>query len=265
MLSRFRRIGPRERPLSHVPVAVRVGAGVALLGQLLLCALQPAPVATAQALPRLPGPALLHAASLGDPIPLAQLLTLYLQAFDNQPGISIPFLQLDYERVASWLESILALDPAGQYPLMLASQLYAQVPDAARQRRMLELVYRQFSADPNRRWPWLAHASIMAKHRLKDPELALRYAKALREQTSPAQVPGWARQMEIFLHEDIGEHEAARALLGGLLHSGTVTDAHELHFLTDRLAQMQAAEKSSAASKGRRPHSAAPSPAGDQK
>jgi hypothetical protein len=248
-----------------VPLFMRAGAAVALLAQLLLCALQPAPVATAQALPQLPSTALLRAASLGDPIPLAQLLTLYLQAFDNQPGISIPFLQLDYARVTSWLESILALDPAGQYPLMLASQLYAQVPDPARQRRMLELVHRQFSADPNRRWPWLAHASIMAKHRLKDPELAVRYAKALREQTSAARVPGWVRQIEIFLYEDVGEYEAARALLGGLLHSGSVTDPHELRFLADRLEQLQGAENSSTTSKRRLPDKSAPDPASNRK
>jgi hypothetical protein len=252
MLSRLRR-PDRERPLGHVPITVRAGAAAALCGQLWLSAAQPAPVASARALPSPPAPSVLRAASLGDPIPFAQLLTLYLQAFDNQPGISIPFLQLDYERVALWLEAILALDPRGQYPLMLASQLYAQVPDPARQRLMLELVYRHFGEDPDRRWPWLAHASIMAKHRLGDPALALRYARALRELTSPARVPGWARQMEIFLYEDIGELEAARALLGGLLASGSVTDAHELRFLAERLEQLSAAENSSAPSRRRLP------------
>ena len=45
-------------------------------------------------------------------------MTLYLQAFDNQPGVSIPFRDLDYRRVTQWLETILALDAAGQYPLL---------------------------------------------------------------------------------------------------------------------------------------------------
>lgn len=254
MLPQLRWADPRlERPLADVPLPVRAGAGIALLAQLLLSALQPSPTATAQTLPQPPSAALLRAASLGDPIPLAQLITLSLQAFDNQPGISVPFLQLDYARVEAWLNTILELDPAAQYPLLLAAQVYAQVPDPERQRRMLDLVYRQFLADPNRRWPWLAHASIMARHRLQDPQLALRYARALREHVTAAEVPGWACQMEIFLHEDIGEYEAARALLGGLLHGGSVTDPHELRFLTQRLEHLQAAEKSSAASKRRLP------------
>lgn len=243
----------RERPVADAPVAVRVAAGVLLMAQLVLSSWQPAPAASAQALPEIPVTTVLRAASLGDPIPLAQLLTLYLQAFDNQPGISIPFVQLDYGRVEAWLGAALALDPAGQYPLLLAAQVYSQVPDRARQRHMLEFVYRQFQADPDRRWRWLAHAAIMAKHRLQDRQLALQYARALREQATGPQVPGWARQMEIFLHEEAGEYAAARALLGGLLHSGAVTDPHELRFLADRLTQLEGAENSSSPSKRRLP------------
>jgi hypothetical protein len=55
--------------------------------------------------------------------------------------------------------------------------------------------------------------------------------------------------MEIFLHEQAGEYAAARALLGGLLDSGAVTDPHELRFLVERLSLMEGAENSSPASK----------------
>ena len=79
--------------------------------------------------------------------------------------------------------------------------------------------------------------------------LALRYAQAPRTQATAPAVPSWARQMEIFLREDIGEYEAAKALLGGLLAEGTVTEPHELAFLMERLKQLEAAEKSSGASK----------------
>jgi hypothetical protein len=110
---------------------------------------------------------------------------------------------------------------------------------------MLDLVYRQFLLDPNRRWRWLAHAAIMAKHRLHDLGLALRYARAINQRATSAEVPHWAKQMHIFVLEDMGEHETAKLLLGGLLASGAITDAHEARFLTQRLNAMQAAEKSS--------------------
>ena len=237
-----------ERKVSAVPRSVVWSLAGALLLQVGFALLQSRPQASAEELPRLPTAAVLRAVSLGDPIPLAQILTLYLQAFDNQPGVSIPFLELDYARVEQWLTRILELDPVGQYPLLMAAQVYAQVPDEDKQRRMLAFVSAQFNADPALRWPWLAHATLMARHRLNDPQLALRYAGALRKQATGPGVPGWARQMEIFLREDLGEYQSAKILLGGLLASGSVTDPHEVRFLTERLAQIEAAEKSSTAS-----------------
>ncbi len=176
-------------------------------------------------------------------------MTLYLQAFDNQSGISIPFLDLDYDRVETWLTRILELDPIGQYPLLMASHIYAQVPDTAKQRKMLDFVYQQFFKDPNRRWPWLAHAAIMAKHRLNDLPLALRYAQAIRQYATASDVPHWTSQMPIFILEDMGEVESAKILLGGLLVSGIITDPNEIHFLTERLQQLENEEKSSWAPK----------------
>jgi hypothetical protein len=232
----------KERPLSTVPAAARWLLMLSLSLQIAWQASRPDPVANAQALPS--PPAALSIANLGEPIATSQLLTLYLQAFDNQPGISIPFQELEYEKVEAWLLTILQLDPIGQYPLLMAAHLYAHVPDEAKQRRMLDFVYRQFLDDPNRRWPWIAHAAIMAKHRLKDPTLALKYAQAIAKHTDSPQVPGWARQMHILLLADMGEVETAKTLLGGLLASGTVTDPHEIHFLTGRLKELEAAERS---------------------
>jgi hypothetical protein len=240
-----------ERRLSIVPTAVHALLVLALAAQVSLRLLQPRPSALAHALPAPPSASVLRLSSLGDPIALAQALTLYLQAFDNQPGISIPFKDLDYGRVELWLTRILELDPIGQYPLLLASQVYGQVPDAAKQRQMLAFVSRQFPRDPKRRWPWMGHAAIMARHRLHDTELALQYARTLRQYATDPSIPHWVRQLELPIYEDLGELQAAKIFLGGLLESGAITDAHELHFLIGRLKQFEDAEKSSAASRTR--------------
>ena len=118
-----------ERPLAAVPAMVFAMLITALGLQITWQAAQPRPVARAEALEAPPAVPVLRVASLGEPVALAQLMTLYLQAFDNQPGISIPFRELDYRRVIEWLETILALDPATQYPLLMATHLYGQVPD----------------------------------------------------------------------------------------------------------------------------------------
>ena len=149
--------------------------------------------------------------------------------------------------MTQWLATLLDLDPLGQYPLLMASQVYSQVPDQARQRMMFDFVLEQFLRDPNRRWRWLAHATIMAKHRLNDSALALSYADEIARRAPAA--PHWARQMRIFILEDIGELESARIILGGLLADGEIRDEHELRFLTERLEAMESAEKPSPASK----------------
>jgi len=232
-----------DRRLFAVPRPVSALLVLTFSLQIAMQASQPAPAARAEALPVPATPAMLRVASLDEPIAAAQLLALYLQAFDNQPGISIPFRDLDYPRVIAWLETILALDGIGQYPLLMASQLYAQVPIETKQRLMLDFVHRKFREDPARRWRWLAHATIMAKHRLKDDALALRYADDVARLAHSA--PSWARQMRIFILEDMGELESATILLGGLLATGELNDPNEIHFLTQRLEQMKkSAEKS---------------------
>ena len=238
-----------ERPIATVPRVVVAALSCALVLQIAWQSVQPRPVARAAALGAPPAIAVLRVASLGEPVALAQLMTLYLQAFDNQPGISIPYRELDYPRVVQWLATLLALDPVGQYPLLMASQLYATVSDEPRARLMYEFVYAEFLRDPNRRWRWLAHAAILAKHRLHDDTLALRYAREITR-LAPA-APSWARQMQIFILEDIGEIDSARILLGGLLVAGEIKDEHELHFLTERLEAMKNAEKQTPVTKNR--------------
>ena len=240
-----------ERAIATVPRWVLALFAFALCLQIALQALRPGPSARAEALGDPAPVAVLRPLALGEPIALAQLLTLYLQAFDNQPGVSIPFLELDYGRVIAWLDTVLELDPVGQYPLMMASQIYGPVPDEAKQRQMCAFVRRQFGRDPNHRWRWLAHCAIMAKHRLGDMRLALAYAEAITVHARRAS--GWARQMRIFILEDLGERDAATVLLGGLLASGEVTEPKEIHFLTESLEKLQAAGKSSAPSENRHP------------
>jgi hypothetical protein len=238
-----------ERPISVVPRWVLAAVALTLAAQIGLQAGKPPPLGRASALDYPPPTPVLKAASLGEPIALSQMLVLSLQAYDNQPGISIPFAQLDYGKVIAWLTAALELDPVGQYPLMMAAQVYGQVADEARQRVMCGFVHAQFLRDPDRRWRWLAHCAIMAKHRLHDMALAMQYAEDITRHAGRAS--NWARQMRIFLLEEMGEREEAAILLGGLLAGNEVTDPREIHFLTQRLEELKNAGKSSAASKYR--------------
>lgn len=229
--------------MNQVPPLLKVLLGGILVLQLAWHHLQPPPTALTTVLPVAPSMAVLHLAALGEPVALAKGLDLWLQSFDNQPGISIPFRRLDYQRLSTWLDHMLRLDPRGHYPLLAAARLYGEVPDPARQRLMLSFIYRAFLKAPGERWPWLAHAVLIAKHRLRDLPLALKYARALTDNTTEAQAPHWARQMQVFVLEDLGEQQAAAILIGGLLESGQITDANELHFLKEQMQRLKGADK----------------------
>ena len=169
---------------------------------------------------------------------------VWLQAFDSRGDNAIPYQRLDYVRLTGWLRAILALDPRSGYPLFAAARVYAENVDSEKARRMFDFVFEEFARDPNARWPALAHAALLAKHRLNDLALARRYAAAIQRQTTDPSIPSWARQMEIFILEDMNELEAAKIMLGGLLATGRIRDPEERRFLEGRLEEIERRLKS---------------------
>jgi hypothetical protein len=239
----FRGGSSRTRSVKFVPVPVLVLLTVGLVAQVVWHGARPPPTATASDLPSPPSANALRLAALGDPVATAKMVMLWLQAHDNQPGVSIPFRNLDYATVAGWLARILELDPRGQYPLIAASRIYASVNDEAKQRYILNFVYERFFDDPNHRWPWLAHAAIVAKHRLADLPLALKYAQAVSDYARGPEVPDWARDMPVVILEEMGELEAARVMAGYLLESGRVKAEHEKRYLMQKLQELEKREE----------------------
>jgi hypothetical protein len=228
-----------ERPLAAVPGWLWAALAASLAAQVALRSLSAPPAAAAADLPPAPRAAALRAASLGEPASAARLAMLYVQAFDLGAGNALPYRRLDYGRLRAWLRAILDTDPRSSYPLFAAARVYAEVDDPARARVMLEFIHEAYLEAPNRRWPALAHAALLAKHRLRDLPLARRYAADLQRLTADPDVPLWAKQMEIFILEDMNELEAARIMLGGMLASGHLRDPGERRFLKERLDELE--------------------------
>lgn len=231
-----------ERSIRAVPRSVLAVLAAALLVQFGFASRSDRPQARAEDLPAPTPLSVLKVVALGENSATGKLLMLWLQAFDFQAGNPVPYRDLDYARLEGWLERITALDPTAQYPLLSASRLYAEVPDAAKVRRILDFIHRQYLDDPDRRWPWMAHATVLAKHRLKDLPLAREFAVSLQRNTKSPDVPLWVKQMEVFILEDMNELETARVMLGGLIATGQVKDARDLELLKRRLDELEARE-----------------------
>lgn len=228
-----------ERPLSAVSGPVLGLLAAAFSAQVAWqLALHPS-APTATDLSPAPSAQALRLASVGEPAALARLAMVWLQAFDSRGDNSIAYQHLDYARLAGWLQSILATDPRSEYPLFAAARVYAENPDPTKVRRIFDFIYSEFAADPNRRWPALAHAALLAKHRLHDLPLARRYAAAIQRLATDDSVPLWARQMEVFILEDMDELEAAKVMLGGMLAAGQIRNPEERRFLQGRLQELE--------------------------
>jgi hypothetical protein len=227
-----------ERSVKSVPWMILLLLAISLSAQILWHKQQPSPYQNVESLDFPPSADLLHIFSLGDRVVSARIIMLWLQAFDNQNGQFLSYKELNYKALRQWLESILYLDPRTEYPLLAASHLYSSVPVPEKKREMLDFIYKQFLIKPKNRWQWLSHAAMIAKHQLKDLPLALQYAESITKYADSS-MPSWAREMQIFILEDMGELERARLVVGGLLASGLVTDANEIMFLNKKLEELE--------------------------
>ena len=176
-------------------------------------------------------------AGMGERAAVGYAMNLYVQSFDAQAGAVLKMREFDHPAIAQWLERAAQVNPSSSYSLMLASRVFAEIASDANSRVFLDLVHRHFTARPNERWVWLSHAIFVARHFLQDPELARHYSRSLRELTDPAQVPRWARQMEVFLLVEQNQAQAAQLLIAAMLASGQIADQQELELLTQRLSE----------------------------
>jgi len=167
------------------------------------------------------------------------LLAIRLQLHDNQAGRHIRYSQIDYDLLVRWLDQIQALNPASEYPIMLASRVYSQTRDKARLRIILDYSDRIFVANPQLHWRHLAEATVIAKHKLGDLALALQMAQQLSNQPASIKMPAWARDIHLILLGDLSEYETAIAIIGGLLKSDAVNDPDEKLFLQEKLLYFQ--------------------------
>ena len=107
-----RHFSHKDRPIKDVPRVVFALLLMALAAQLGWRSQQPIE-ATAQDLSHPMSSEAYVVASLNEPVMAAKVLNLWLQAFDNQPAVSLPLHALDYSIVIQWLDTILELDPEG--------------------------------------------------------------------------------------------------------------------------------------------------------
>ncbi len=253
-IAKIFRANRREQPRSPPRWVLVLLAGT-LAMQLAWGSTRPPPVAQADQFASPPALAVLRLAALGDTIAFSRMVMLWVQNFDNQPGLAMPFRHLDYGALAQWLERVQSLDPQSDYPLHAALHFYTPIPDKQRSLKMIDFIHERFLENPDLRWRWLALAAVEARHRWGEKGLALAFLYEIHDKARQGHLPPWVRGVQLSIVREEGGVQSARQLVGGLLHNGAITDPGELKYLQSWLEQWE----SDASKQGAPPESNRPS------
>ena len=229
-----------ERPFVQLPRSLLIGFVLLFLAQLVYHHFnRPGLAPSYRPLETPHSSGFYRALAMGSEQLMASLLAIRIQLHDNQAGQHFSYRLMDYSLLVDWLERISRLDPTSEYPMLLASRIYAQTRDESRLRQIIGYIEREFDTDPQLHWRRLAEVSVIARHRLQDLELALRLAEKIAAQPAAMSIPHWARDLQFLLLAELNELEAAIAIIQAMIESGSVTDPDERRFLKEKLSDFQ--------------------------
>jgi hypothetical protein len=148
-----------------------------------------------------PSPASLDALAFGDRIFLHRLYALMIQNAGDTGGRIVPVRNYDFARVVGWLDVLLHLDPRSSFATAMAARYFGLSQDVRDVAPIVRFIMRDVATNPQLRWHWLYDAIYLARHRLKDDNLALEVAFQLASYDFKG-VDFWASLTPAFILED---------------------------------------------------------------
>lgn len=185
-------------------------------------------------LPPVPTKEAVQALAFGDGQFLYRALGLNIQNAGDDGGRFTPLHSYDYRRLEGWFMVLDNLDPVSDFVPVVAGYYYSNTKKQDDVRHVVSYLRHHAMNDPARKWRWLAHAVYLARHRVKDQHLALEVANQLAGLRVPG-LPSWTRQMPAFILADLGDDEAARAVLMSIIATDPNLPVEERAFIADYL------------------------------
>lgn len=159
--------------------------------------------------------------------------SITLQNFGDTGGHYRPFTEYNYKNLRQWFFMLHGVDPASEVVPILAGYYFGVSKDKEQLRQVVAYLSVVGEIPVSEKWRWLAHAVYLARHGMKDLDLALALAQKLaRQRPVDEELPGWARQMPAFIMEAQGDEGAARQFMMNMLENESDTlNRNELNFL----------------------------------
>lgn len=153
--------------------------------------------------------------ALGDEQLYFRYLALDLQNSGDSFGRYTPFREYDYSILKKWMFLLDDLDPKSNFLPSIASYYYSNTQNVSDLHYIVDYLEYTYNKDPKNKWWWLGQATILAAHKLKDKNLAIRLAMKLSS-TPLYNLPRWAQQMPAIIMANFGERELALAMIKDL-------------------------------------------------
>jgi hypothetical protein len=144
---------------------------------------------------------------------------LMLQNFGDIGGRVTPLYKYDFNLLGKWFYLEDALDPRSVYVPWIAAYYYGGSQRGAEVRPVVDylvMLGRRGGGGEIKNWRWMAQAVYLARFRLGDLNLALDLANELASMYRPG-MPGWVKQMPVFVLNAKGDKAAAYALMTAIL------------------------------------------------
>lgn len=158
-------------------------------------------------------------AALGDQQLAYRVLGMMLQNFGEIGGRSTKFEDYNYKNLGKWFFLADQLDPKSNFVPLLAAYYFGATKNKDDLNHVIDYLAHIGKRPYGQHWRWLSQAVFIAKFQQEDHEKALSLAYELADLWTE-DMPGWAKQMPAFILADMGQKEAAMALLLGLIQEG---------------------------------------------
>ncbi|OIN87417.1 MAG: hypothetical protein AUJ12_01390 [Alphaproteobacteria bacterium CG1_02_46_17] len=175
----------------------------------------------------------ISSAFLGDRELAFRSSAMALQSFGNETGQVQALKDYNYDHLGKWFDMEDQLNHRSDYVPFLAAYYFGATQDPSQLGPVIAYL-RQVGKNPEgEKWRWLGQAVYLARHKMKDNDLALQLAEELADTYRPG-MPAWPLQMKAIIASDIGDKDLAYSMMVEMLRTSSESmHPNEVNFMLD--------------------------------